>query len=75
MSASLGPNLELPVLLITANRDMVATAAVMEKGMRQFAEDLRVKELDSGHWVQLEFKDEVNKALEDFISRVEMHKI
>jgi hypothetical protein len=53
---------------------MVATAAVMEKGMRQFTENLQVKELDSGHWVQLEFRDEVNKALGDFISRVEMHK-
>ena len=54
------------MLLITASRDIVATAAVMEKGIRMFAEDVRVKELNTGHWLQLEGKDDVNKILEEF---------
>jgi soluble epoxide hydrolase / lipid-phosphate phosphatase len=64
--ANIDPKLDLPVLLITASRDIVATAAVMEKGIRMFAEDVRVKELNTGHWLQLEGKDDVNKILEEF---------
>jgi soluble epoxide hydrolase / lipid-phosphate phosphatase len=68
--ANIDPKLDLPVLLITANRDIVATAAVMEKGMRTFAEDVRVKELNTGHWLQLEAREEVNKILEGFFSEL-----
>jgi pimeloyl-ACP methyl ester carboxylesterase len=69
--ANLDPKLDLPVLMITANRDIVATAEMMEKGIRQFADDMRVKKLDTGHWVQLEARDEVNKILEEFFSELE----
>jgi predicted alpha/beta-fold hydrolase len=61
MSANIDPNIELPVLLITANRDMVATAAVMEKEIRQFAEEVLVEELDSGHWCSLNSRMRLTK--------------
>lgn len=44
----------------------------MEARVRQFADDVRVKELDTGHWVQLEAKDEVNLYLEQFFSDLEV---
>ena len=75
MSANIDPNIELPVLLITENRDVVAAAAVMEKGIRQFAEDVLAEESDGGHGLQFEFKDEANKVWEDFISGVEMRQV
>jgi hypothetical protein len=40
-------DLDLPVLMITANRDIVATVEMMEKRIRQFADDVQVKELDT----------------------------
>jgi soluble epoxide hydrolase/lipid-phosphate phosphatase len=64
--ANINPKFDLPVLLITANRDIVTIAAGMEKGTRMFAEDVRVKELNTGHWLQLEGKCDVNKILEEF---------
>jgi len=58
--ANVDPNLLLPVLLITANRDIVGNGAfVIEKGMRMFAEDVWLKILNTGHWLQLEARDEV----------------
>jgi soluble epoxide hydrolase / lipid-phosphate phosphatase len=60
--------LELPVLMITAKRDIVATAKIMEAGIRQFASDVQVKELDTGHWVQLEARHEVNLSLDRFFA-------
>ncbi len=67
-ASNLDPTLGHPVLMITASRDIVATAAMMERGIRKFSKDVRVKELDTGHWVQLEGRDDVNKYLEEFYS-------
>ena len=39
--------------------------------MRPWAENMRVKELDSAHWVQLERREEVNRALQEFFDEVE----
>ena len=61
MSANIGPNIELPVLLIPAYRDMVAIAAVMEKGIRRFAEDVWVEELDNGNWCNLNSRMRLTK--------------
>ena len=69
--ANLDPKLDLPVLMITANQDIVATAEMMEKGIRNFADNVRVKELDTGHWVQLEAREEVNKYLQEFFSELD----
>jgi len=37
------------------------------QGMRPWAKDLRVVEIESGYWVQLEKAEEVNMCLERFI--------
>jgi pimeloyl-ACP methyl ester carboxylesterase len=64
--------LELPVLLITANKDIVASAQIMEAGIRQFADDVRVEEVNTGHWVHLEAKNEVNAYLEAFFTDLQV---
>ena len=64
--------LELPVLTITAKRDIVSAAKIMKARIWQFADNVRVKELNTGHWVQLEVKDEVNSYLEQFFSNLEV---
>jgi soluble epoxide hydrolase/lipid-phosphate phosphatase len=35
--------------------------------MKPLVPNLRVEDLDTGHWIMLEKPDEVNKILEDFI--------
>ena len=37
--------------------------------MRPWVKDLLVKEMDSGHFVQAEKANEVNKTLEEFIEK------
>lgn len=39
--------------------------------MRPWAADMRFRTLDSAHWVQLQRRDEVNRALGGFFDEVE----
>ena len=59
-------NLSKPVLLLTAGKDPIGTPARAEGSTRPYAPDLRVQEIDSGHFMMLEKADEVNKAMSDF---------
>jgi len=47
-------------LLISAEKDLIAIAAMQEQGMRPFVKDMRVEKADCGHWLQLEKPDEIN---------------
>lgn len=64
-----GLDLNLPqrVLMVVAKRDPVGDPKLAE-AMKQFVPDLTWKEVDSGHWLQLEKSEEVNGALEDFFN-------
>jgi len=63
--------LHLPVLMISAARDPIAGGARAVEGMRAVVDNLKVETLPTGHWVQLEKADEVNRLLEDFVVGVE----
>ena len=59
-----------PVLLLTASKDPIGTPEFAVNFTRPHAPDLRVQEIDSGHFLMVEKADEVNKALSDFIEGV-----
>ena len=63
-------NLTKPVLLLTASQDPVGTPARAEAGTRPYAPDLRVREVDSGHFLMVERAEEVNEALRGFVEGV-----
>lgn len=60
-----------PTLFIACAKDYVAVPRLQEEGMKPWVRDLRVKEMDSAHWVQLQRREEVNRALQNFFNEVE----
>lgn len=63
--------IEQPTLLVTCSKDVIALPAMMEGMTRKWAKDLRVENLDTGHWVYLEKPDEVNTILKRFFEEVD----
>ena len=59
-------NITKPVLLLTAAKDPIGTPTRAEAGTRPYAPDLRVQQIDSGHFLMLEKADEVNEAIWNF---------
>ena len=63
-------HIKKPALFIACKKDYVAVPALQDENIRPWAKDLRVKELESAHWVQLQKRDEVNACLQDFFDEV-----
>ena len=59
-----------PTLFIACAKDYVAVPQMQEAGMKPWVKDLRIVLIDSAHFVQLERREEVNRALEDFFDEV-----
>lgn len=59
-----------PTLLITGSRDKIAVAALQERQMKPLVKDLRVENLDAGHWIMQEKPEEVNHLLDKFFHEV-----
>lgn len=59
-------NITKPVLLLTAAKDPIGTPARAEAGTRPYASDLRIQQIDSGHFMMLEKAKEVNEAMRAF---------
>lgn len=59
-------NITKPVLLLTAAKDPIGTPARAEAGTRPYVPDLRVQQIDSGHFMMLEKAEEVNDAMRAF---------
>jgi pimeloyl-ACP methyl ester carboxylesterase len=57
--------LNQPTLLVTST-NFITASADFPKQMQPFAPNLVCKELDAGHWIQLERPDELNHMLGDF---------
>lgn len=66
--------LHMPVFMIAASRDPIAGGATAVDGMRAVVDNMKVETLPTGHWMQLEKADEVNKMLEEFVESVEKGK-
>ena len=62
-------HIQVPALLVTCARDYIAPPKMHEGLMRPWVKDVVVKEMDSGHFVQAEKADEVNKTLEEFVEK------
>lgn len=52
---------------MVADRDPLAIAANQLSNTLPFAKNIRVRTVNSGHYMQLEVPDEVNKHLHQFI--------
>lgn len=59
------PKLEGPVLMIVAKEDPLSNEMAIN-AMKDYVANLKIVEIESGHWVQLEKRDEVNATLEEF---------
>jgi len=58
---------DVPTLLVTAKNDQLTIPIVQEQMTGPHIKDLEVKCVDSGHWVRLEAKDEVNAMIEEML--------
>ncbi|KAL8793176.1 MAG: hypothetical protein Q9195_004206 [Heterodermia aff. obscurata] len=63
-----------PTLLVTCSKDPVGVAGIAEARTRPFVKNLQVKQVDTGHWLQLEKPDEVNQILKDFFEGLKAAK-
>lgn len=59
-------HIQQPTLLITCSLDPIAVAAIQEQGMRHFVKNLKVEEMEAGHWVRVEKYEKVNKTWKSF---------
>lgn len=57
------PAVTKPVFFGAAKRDAIGVAQFQIHGTTQACSNLTVREIDAGHWIQLEKKDEVNQEL------------
>jgi len=56
-----------PTLLIASTGYIISVTINYPEQMKPFAPDLRVENVDGGHWLQLEKAKEVNTILEKFV--------
>ena len=68
---ALNHHITKPALFVACAKDYVAVPRLQEEGMRPWVENLRVEELDSAHFVQLQKSKEVNHTLQKFFDEVE----
>ncbi|KAL4786256.1 Alpha/Beta hydrolase protein [Aspergillus varians] len=69
VQANLDPALPMPVLMICPQPTKLELPGVEEQ-MKQVASDFTFKRAStSGHWVQLEARDEINSTLKEFFER------
>ncbi|MCJ1264951.1 hypothetical protein MMC22_004826 [Lobaria immixta] len=59
-------HIQQPTLLIACGLDPIAVAAIQEQGMWHFVKNLKVEEMEAGHWVRVEKYDKVNKTWKSF---------
>lgn len=56
-----------PTLLIASTDYFITVTINFPEQMRPLVPDLRVENVNGGHWLHLEKADEVNKILEKFV--------
>jgi len=70
-SGQMDGKLHMPVLMLSASRDPLASVTKAVENMEKVAADLRTESLPTGHWVQLEEAEKVNGILEEFVVGIE----
>jgi soluble epoxide hydrolase / lipid-phosphate phosphatase len=65
-SKSTGP-LTKPTFFGACLKDVICVAPLMIASMKKTCTNLTVKEYDSGHFVMLDLREEVNKDLEEWL--------
>jgi soluble epoxide hydrolase/lipid-phosphate phosphatase len=56
----------LPTLLVVSSKDYATRADMGKQATAMWVKDLRIEELDCGHWIQLEMPEKLNALLEGF---------
>ncbi|KAJ5192615.1 hypothetical protein N7449_008757 [Penicillium cf. viridicatum] len=67
---SLSAAIQQPVLLILADRNPVGIPSLQLNGTVPYAADLRVRSVNSGHFLEVEAPQEVNRYLDSFLQDV-----
>ena len=60
----------LPTLLVVGSKDCVTRPEAARQSTAKWVKDVRVEELDCGHWIQLEEADRLNSLLIKFADEV-----
>lgn len=63
-------SVDKPVLMLLCLRCPITLADFYEQSTRPYVRDLQVKRMDTGHWPQLEAKEETNRYLSEFFDGV-----
>lgn len=75
---NLDPNLNARTVMVVANLDSLHNDMALEN-MKSYASEMSIVRINSGHWVQIEKKDDVNAALGAFFESINQgswnHKI
>jgi soluble epoxide hydrolase/lipid-phosphate phosphatase len=66
--ANLDPKLNIQALMIAGKHDVVSRPDLALEGMNAYVSKFRFEVVESGHWPQLEQRDEVNGLLKEFWS-------
>ena len=60
-------SIQQPTLLLTCRDDPIGVPVLQEAATKPFVRNLTIKQIDTGHWPQLEKPDEVNEILKTFL--------
>ena len=66
----LDPSVRVPVLSILAKKDVIVAPGT-DQMMKMLITDLETVEVDSGHWVQLDKRDEFNEILKGWVDKAD----
>jgi pimeloyl-ACP methyl ester carboxylesterase len=59
---------KMPTLFVATLQDYICLPSTNEATLRNYCDDLTVKEIDCSHWATLEKPDELNEILGEFLS-------
>ena len=59
-----------PLLFVGSLMDPIGNAAMHEDMTKVFAKEAKIRNLEAGHWIQLEKPDELNLELQEFFKEV-----
>ena len=61
-----GKDVDLPTLLVIADKDYCTRPYMQKHSTGKWVKQLRIEELNCGHWLQLELPEKLTQLLEGF---------